>query len=190
MNAVAVAEKPGQRREKRGGGYMGSGKAANALYGAPTASERKLAPEDARQTARLTVEQVSDSFGTRGRVMPMVEVLARRGSLTPRQARAGARIYAAWALGICGAHDADASGGGTADHAGYRDAQLDAATEYRRIRDAVGGRLWPVVFAVACEDWTPTRWANERGGGMHKLGAAELLRVGLDMAADCIGNDE
>ena len=49
----------------------------------------RLPPEDARQTSRLTVEQVSDGFGTRGRVMPMVEVLARRGTLTHRQARAG-----------------------------------------------------------------------------------------------------
>jgi hypothetical protein len=148
----------------------------------------RLPPEDPRQTARLSVERLADGFGTRTRVMPQVEVLARRGALSARQARAGSRIYAAWALGICGAHDAEAGGGGTADHAGYRDAQLDAATEYRRIRDAVGGRLWSLVFSVCCEDWTPSRWANERGR-MHKLGAVELLRVGLDMAADAIGED-
>jgi hypothetical protein len=149
----------------------------------------RLPPEDARQTARLTVEQLADGFGTRGRVMPQAEVLHRRGALSARQFRAATRIYATWALGICGAHDADASGGGTADYGGYRDAQLDAATEYRRIRDAVGGRLWRLVFAVCCEEMSPTRWANERGGGMHKLGAAELLRHGLSLAADCIGDD-
>jgi hypothetical protein len=149
----------------------------------------KLPPEDARRTARLTVEQLADGFGTRRRVMSAIEVLERRGSITPRQARAGARIYATWALGICGAHDADAGGGGSFDAGGYRDAQLDAATEYRRIRDAVGGRLWPLVFAVCAEEMSPSRWANERGGGMHKLGAAELLRHGLDLAADAIGDD-
>jgi hypothetical protein len=145
----------------------------------------RLQPEDARRTARLTVEQLADGFGTRGRVMPQIEVLHRRGALTGRQARAGGRIYATWALGICGAHDADAGGGGTADYGGYRDAQLDAATEYRRIRDAVGGRLWGVVFAVACEDWSPARWANDRAN-VHKAAAVELLRVGLDMAADSL----
>lgn len=149
----------------------------------------KLPPEDARQTSRLTVEQLADGFGTRTRLMSQCEVLERRGSLTPRQARAGARIYASWALGICGAHDAEASGGGSYDAAGYRDAQLDAATEYRRIRDAVGGRLWPAVFAVACEDFSPARWANERGGGMHKAAAVELVRIGLDTAADALGDD-
>jgi hypothetical protein len=148
----------------------------------------RLEPDDARQTARLTVEQLADGFGTRGRVMPMVEVLERRGSITPRQSRAGARIYASWALGICGARNSDATGNGS-DPGGYTDAQIDAAGEYRRIRDAVGGRLWPLVFAVCCEEMAPSRWANERGGGMHKLGAAELLRHGLDLAADCIGDD-
>jgi hypothetical protein len=150
----------------------------------------RLPPEDERQMARLTVERLADGFGTRRRVMSQIETLYRRGALDSRQARAGARIYATWALGICGAHDADAGGGGTADYGGYRDAQLDAATEYRRIRDAVGGRLWPLVFAVCAEEMSPTRWANERGGGMHKLGAAELLRHGLSLAADCIGFDD
>lgn len=150
----------------------------------------RLPPEDTRRTSsRLTVERLADGFGTRTRVMPQVEVLARRGALTHRQARAGARIYAAWALGICGAHDAEASGGGSYDAAGYRDAQLDAATEYRRIRDAVGGRLWPICFAVSCEDWSPARWANERGQGMHKAGAMELLRLALDYAADAVGDE-
>ena len=149
----------------------------------------RLPPEDARQTARLTVEQLADGFGTRTRVMPQAEVLFRRGTLNARQLRAATRIYASWALGICGAHDADASGGGTADYGGYRDAQIDAATEYRRIRDAVGGRLWPICFSVACEDFSPARWANERGGGMHKAAAVQLLRLALDYAGDALGDD-
>lgn len=150
---------------------------------------RRMPVDDARQVhSRLAVERVSDGFGMRTRVMPMVEVLERRGTLTGRQARAGARIYASWSLGICGARDADGCGNG-ADPGGYTDAQLDAAGEYRRLRDAVGGRLWPICFAVACEDWSPARWANERGGGMHKAGAVELLRLALDLAADALGDD-
>lgn len=141
-----------------------------------------------RKASRLTVERLADGFGERTRVMGMCEVLERRGTLTPRQARAGVRIYQCWALGVCGARDSDASGNGN-DPGGYTDAVLDALREYRLIRDAVGGRLWSVVFSVACEDFSPSRWANERGYGMHKAAAVELLRIGLDYAADALGGD-
>jgi hypothetical protein len=184
MNAAVIAEKPRQRRAKRGGGYMGSGKTQTALYGAPIGFSEKVPAEDARQTARLTVEQLADGFGTRGRVMPMTEVLRRRGTLSERQSRAGARVYEAWAFGICGARDADASGGGTSDPGGYRDRQIDAATEYRKAREAVGGRMWPVLFAVVCEEWSIERFANERGRGTDKRGWTAILKLSLDTLAD------
>jgi hypothetical protein len=62
------------------------------------------------------------------------------------------------------------------------------AEEYRRCRDACGGRLWPVVWAVCVEDMTCQRWANERGHGMHPNSALALLRVALDMVADELGD--
>ena len=139
-----------------------------------------------RKPSRLTVERLSDGFGARTRVMPMVECLERRGTLTARQARAGVRIYQAWALGIMGARDGDATGNGS-DPGGYTAAQLDAAREYREMRNAVGARLWPLCFSVTCEDWSPARFANERGGGMHKAAAVELLRLSLDLVADLLG---
>jgi hypothetical protein len=141
-----------------------------------------------RKPSRLSVERLADGFGERVRIKSMIEVLENRGTISARQARAGVRIYQCWALGICGARNADASGNGN-DPGGYTDAQLDAAQEYRRIRDAVGGRLWSVCFSVACEDWSPSRWANERGGGMHKAAAVQMLRIGLDEAADVLGGD-
>jgi hypothetical protein len=141
-----------------------------------------------RKPSRLSVERLSDGFGVRTRVMPMVECLERRGALTARQARAGVRIYQCWALGIAGARDGDATGNGS-DPGGYTDAQMDAAREYRLIREAVGGRLWPLCFSVSVEDWSPARWANERGHGMHKAAAVELLRLALDMAADATGDE-
>lgn len=147
-----------------------------------------IPPDDVRRKAsRLSVERLADGFGERVRIKPMVEVLEARGALNARQARAGVRIYQAWALGICGARNADASGNG-ADPGGYTDAQLNAAQEYRLIRDAVGPRLWSVVFSVTVEDYSPSRWANERGNAMHKAAAVELLRIGLDYAADAIGD--
>jgi hypothetical protein len=39
---------------------------------------------------------------------------------------------------------------------------------------------------VAVEDYSPSRWANERGGAMHKAAAVELLRIGLDYAGDVV----
>lgn len=138
-----------------------------------------------RKPSRLTVERLADGFGERTRVMGQCEVLERRGTISARQARAGIRIYQCWALGICGARDSDATGNGS-DPGGYTDAQLDAAQEYRMIRDAVGPRLWSCVFSVAVEDYSPSRWANERGNAMHKAAAVELLRIGLDYAADVV----
>ncbi|HZI74298.1 MAG TPA: hypothetical protein VFD73_09800 [Gemmatimonadales bacterium] len=120
--------------------------------------------------------------------MAQTELLERRSAITARQARAASEIYRCWALGIMLASNAEPTGNGS-DPGGYTVAQLDAAKRYREIRMAVGHRLWPVVFAVSVEDFSPSRWANERGRGMHKAAAVELLRLGLDMAADVIGED-
>ena len=51
-------------------------------------------------------------------------------------------------------------------------------------------RIWPIAFACAVEDLSPARWANERGHGMHKAAAVELLRLALSVAADCLGDAE
>jgi hypothetical protein len=140
-----------------------------------------------RKQSRLSVERLADGFGMRTRVMSQIEVLARRGAISSRQERAGVRIYQAWALGICGARDGEPGGNGN-DPGGYTDAQMDAAREYRQIRDHVGPRLWPIAFACAVEEFSPARWANERGRGMHKAAAVELLRLALDLAADMLGD--
>lgn len=141
-----------------------------------------------RKASRISVERLADSFGERTRVMPVVEVMERRGLLSPRQCRAGLAIYRCWSLGICGARDSEPGGNGN-DPSGYSDAQLASAEQYRLIRDAVGGRLWNLVFSVACDDWSVARWANERGGGMNPKGAIALLRLGLDVAADFLTED-
>lgn len=140
-----------------------------------------------RKPSRISVERLADGFGERTRIMSQCEVLARRGTISPRQERAATRIYQCWSLGVCGARNGETTGNGN-DPSGYSDAQLQALREYRIIRDAVGGRLWSVVFSVAVEDLSPFRWANERGGGVHPKGAVALLRVGLDTAADAIGD--
>jgi hypothetical protein len=153
--------------------------------------ERSLVNPHRNQHSDMVVERVTDSPGAyHARAQPSLERLAQRGHLSPRQAAAGSRIYSSWALGICGARDADAGGCTVHDPGGIRDRQLDAATEYRRLREAIGPRMWPLAFHVCCLDWSPARFANELAGGMHKLGAMAVLRVALDIAADHLGLDD
>lgn len=151
------------------------------------ALRRSLVSDARRLHNRVVVEKLSDGFGSRARVQPALERYERRGQLTPRQARAGQRVYEAYSLGIVGARNGESTGNGS-DPSGYSDAQLAMAEEYRLIRDAVGGRLWSLTFSVCCEDFSCARWANERGGGMHPNGALALLRVALDTAADALGD--
>ena len=151
------------------------------------ALRRSLVSDDRQRHNRVVVEKLSDGFGSRARVQSALERYERRGQLTSRQARAGQRIYEAYALGVVGARNGDATGNGS-DPSGYTDAQIAMAQEYRLIRDAVGGRLWSLTFSVCCEDFSCARWANERGGGMHPNGALCLLRVALDIAGDALGD--
>jgi hypothetical protein len=155
---------------------------------AETALRRSLVRLEREQHSVVLVEAATDAPGAYvARVQPAIERMRNRGLLSARQADAGARIYRNWALGICGARDADAGGGSALDPGGYRDRQLDAATEYRRIRDAVGLRLWPVTFGVCCEDMSVDQFANERGGGMDRKQWMGALKMALSMAADFLG---
>ncbi len=140
------------------------------------------------QHGTVLIEPSSDAVGVFvARSQPTLERMLRRQQLTMRQALAGQRIYAVWALGICGARDPEANGGGSPDPGGYTDRQLDAATEYRRLRNAVGLRLWPIVWHVTCDDWSVERFANERGAGMDRKQWMGALKMALDMAADHLG---
>lgn len=154
------------------------------------ALRRSLVSESREQHSVMVVEPLTDQAGSYGaRAQPALERLLRRGRLSMRQAVAGQRVYAAYALGIVGARDGEAGGCTVHDPGGYRDRQLDAATQYRRLRTAVGLRMWPIVFAVCCEDWSVERFANERGGGTDRKGWIAVLRIALDIAADHIGID-
>jgi hypothetical protein len=152
---------------------------------ADAALRRSIVRPEREQHGVVLVEAASDAPGVMvARVQPAIERLARRGLLTRRQAAAGERIYRAWALGIVGARDGEAGGSSVHDPGGVRDRQLDAATEYRRIRDAVGVRLWPIVWHVACDDWSVDRFASEIGNGMDRKQWMGCLKIALDQAAD------
>jgi hypothetical protein len=155
---------------------------------AETALRRSLIRPERDQHSDMVIERVSDTPGAmNARAMPSIERMARRGLLSHRQAHAGQRLYQCWALGIVGARDGDSGGCTVFDPGGYTDRQLDAAREYRGLRDAVGLRLWSLTWNVACNDWSCERWANEIGGGMDRKGVIALLRHALDLAADHLG---
>jgi hypothetical protein len=140
-----------------------------------------------RKASRLTVERLSDGFGTRTRVMPVLELMQRRGALSPRQANAGRRLYEDWAIGVCCARDADGNGSSVHDPGGFTDRQLDAARRYREAREAVGGRMWPILFHVSCLEWSVERFANECGRGTDRKGWIAILRLSLDVLGDFYG---
>lgn len=155
--------------------------------GPALALRRSLVSESREQHSVVVIERRTDVHAHGARVMPILEKYARRGTLNARQCRAGEMIYECWSIGIAGAHDSDAGGSSMPDPSGIRDKQLDAATEYRRVRDALGLRMWPVVWAVCVEDMSVDQFANERGGTMDRKQWMGVLRVALSIAADHLG---
>ena len=121
------------------------------------------------------------------RVQSVAERMRSRGQISERQFQAAERIHRAYCLGLLGVRDSESGGSSAHDPGGIRDRQLDEATLYRRIREAVGLRLWKIVFAVAVESITVDRFANERGGGMDRKQWMGCLKVALDTAADYLG---
>lgn len=154
---------------------------------ATLALRRSLVSDDRQRHNRVLVERLADGFGHRARVQPSIERMAQRGLITVRQARAGGLLYEDWALGIVCARDAEAGGSSVPDPGGYRDRQLDAATSYRRAREAVGLRMWPILWHVCCDDWSVERFANELGSGTDRKGWMGIFRISLDILADFYG---
>ena len=125
---------------------------------------------------------VAISYGAR--VQSQTERMFRRRQITDRQFQAGERLRKSYLLGVAGARDFDAAGCSSYSPSGYSDAQLDALRDYRRARDAVGARLWPLTFAVIIEDFTVDRWRNDRAIKEDPKGVMALFRHALDVLAD------
>ena len=148
---------------------------------------RSLVRPERSQHDTVVVEASSDGFAHVARCQPALERMRNRGQLTHRQANAGTRLYEDWAIGVMLARNPDAGGTTIHDPGGYRDKQLDAATRYRRAREAIGGRMWPCLFHVSCLDWSVERFANECGNGMDRKQWMGILKVSLDTLADFYG---
>lgn len=157
------------------------------------ALKRALAAPERLQHGSLVVEARSVTgsghvIESGLRAQPAVERYKRRGQLTLRQVRAAELLYRAWALGVEGARTGDAAASSAWTPGGMGDAQVQAVRAYETARINVGKHLWPLVFAVCCEDWTADRFANERG--RNSTATMEVLRYGLDMLADSFGLPE
>lgn len=108
-----------------------------------------------------------------------LELLGKRRSLTLRQFKAGARLEASYRLGVMGLHGC---GDGGLSVGGFSDARLAAAQDYAQARDALGGRLWPVVWGVVCGDQSVQEVAFERQ--INPTACMALLKLALDLLAD------
>lgn len=118
-------------------------------------------------------------YGAR-RVSP-VEQAYNRQLITDRQHFAAERIYTSYAIGIAGVRQAPA-GIAPSSPGGSLEAAAAAASDYRAVREAVGPRLWPAVFAYVVEEEPAASIA--RRAGLNPMGCMELLRLGLDLAGD------
>lgn len=108
-----------------------------------------------------------------------LELLGKRRSLTLRQFRAGLRLEASYRLGVLGLHG---GGGGGPSPGGFADARQAAAQDYAQARDAIGGRLWPVVWGVVCDDRSVQEVSFERH--INPTACMALLKLALDLLAD------
>jgi hypothetical protein len=120
------------------------------------------------------------------RVQPPMERYLKRGQVTERQAKAAERLYRAWVT-MNGAK-LPAPGCVSYSPGGWTVAQITATRGYEHAQRAVGIRLWPLVFHVACLEWSCDRFANECG--RNGTSTMEVLRYALDILADAFGLPE
>ena len=117
----------------------------------------------------------------RVRAAHALDALERRAVLTPRQIAAGRRLLASYSLGVVGLRLGDMPHA-TRVPAQFMEAKIAAERDYDAARDLLGGRIWPVVWAVACADQSVQELARARG--QNPTATATLLRLGLDLLAD------
>lgn len=114
------------------------------------------------------------------RTLSAIGNLERRKVLTPRQGAAARRLESSHSLGVIGLKR-DLPHGRRVP-AGFMDARIAARDDYDQAREWLGGRIWPIVSAVVCEDRTVQEAAELHR--MNPTAAATLLKLGLDLLGD------
>lgn len=127
----------------------------------------------------ITNAGVVARYGAR-RVSPVEQAYSRR-LLSDRQHYAAERLYSSYMIGIAGIRQAP-SGVAPSSPGGSLEAAAAAANDYRGVREAIGPRLWPAVFAYVIDEEPAGDIA--RRSGINPTAMQELLRLGLDMGAD------
>jgi hypothetical protein len=148
---------------------------------AARASDSRLEIEAREQTAAGWV--VSRGL----RRVSVLERMERVGAITHRQGCAGRQLYRDYVMGVCGARDRDAATGSSGT-GGYADAQIDAVTRYRMVHDALGPRLFPLIYAVVLDDVSVPDYARVRG--LNRTSVTAILRLALDLTGDVYGTHE
>lgn len=109
-----------------------------------------------------------------------LDAMMRRKVLSARQAAAGRRLASSYALGIVGLRHS--TGAGSHMPPAYMDARVAAAKDYESARDALGGRLWPVLWSVVCGDEVVSEVAKRRKSNPTAIMA--VVKLALDTLAD------
>lgn len=116
------------------------------------------------------------------RVQTPVEWLVARGLVSQDQARAGRKLHEVYALGVCGARNAERGVGNGRKEFGLSDAQLLALLDYRKVMTWLSPAQRGVLIRVCCWDM-PVRVVAQRCR-VSKARVMELLRDGLDLVHD------
>jgi len=130
-------------------------------------------------------EVTATPSGTAGEIIrsvqsPIDRYLARK-IVTMRQYAAARTLFKDYELGICGARDPDAKGGGGTGTP-ISEAQIMAAEAYGRAVRFMGKRLSAIVLPIVCEQVDASRLAERMGE--RRDGVMAILRMGLDSLQD------
>jgi len=135
-----------------------------------------------QHAAGLEAQETMVAGIRRHMVQSPVERMYARGSLTSRQYDAAQRLYVSYVLGIAGARDPErATGTGGYDPAGYSDARLAAATDYRKAVQAVGPLAWVL-------EWVVVQETTLEGLGQITGRSRETLKGYLEAALDVLAD--
>lgn len=162
---------------------------APASAGAPTA-ERMARGQFVEGPAIGTDHEAAQAGARMWRSVSTLERLRRDGSITPRQADAGAQLRGDFELGLCGARNAAAGHSAASTGWSYTLAQLDAIRQWNLALKALGTRLEAIVRPIAVgfpAGGEITIIDLARATGTNRQEIAGQLKIGLDILADHYG---
>ena len=123
------------------------------------------APRDTAPAQRWQHGVEAEVIDGRQQVARPVAALRKSGRIGDAEVEAAARFYRDYALGMCGARDAERAGGG-GGQAGFAAAVIDAMGAYQDVRRALGRRDFDYAVGLVVEERSLRALAGGRGGRM------------------------